>query len=127
MTNNQESTTPPMATVHLSPPPATDVSSAAIDALNESLATPSYVTGHSADAEKPKNPTNRLKKIVLAEGLIGSILILGAPFLGEHFEHYGGAKSVAIVFAIFHYVFHIAGGAILFKTGVDWGKLHKHH
>lgn len=78
---------------------------------------------HAPNKQKAQS---RLQRIVLAEGLIGSFLILGAPFLGEHFEQYGGSKTIAIIFAVFHYVFHIAGGAILFKTGMDWGKLHQH-
>lgn len=81
---------------------------------------------HQTAASDNSDPKSRLKQIVLAEGLIGSFLILGAPFIGEHFEQYGGSKTIAIIFAVFHYVFHIAGGAILFKTGVDWGKLHNH-
>jgi small neutral amino acid transporter SnatA (MarC family) len=74
----------------------------------------------------PTNATpSGINKLIIGEAIIGSLLILAGPFLGEYFEGMGGGKTIAVVLAIAHYGFHIIGGAVLFKAGLDWGK-HQH-
>lgn len=73
-----------------------------------------------------------LQRWVLIEALVGSVLILAAPFLGDYLAPHGvGGKVLGVVFAVAHYGFHVIGGAVLFKAGLDIGSLshchsHKH-
>jgi hypothetical protein len=73
-----------------------------------------------------------LQSWVLIEALVGSVLILAAPFLGDYLAPHGvGGKVLGVVFAVAHYGFHVIGGAVLFKAGLDIGSLshchsHKH-
>ncbi|MFN8614954.1 MAG: hypothetical protein U0003_03470 [Vampirovibrionales bacterium] len=73
--------------------------------------------------------SNTLKQWVAIEALVGSLLILAAPFLGDYLApHYGvSSKMLAIAFAGAHYGFHVLGGAVLFKAGLDMGRLHHTH
>jgi hypothetical protein len=85
-------------------------------------------TSNSKQANSSASATNTpsgINKLIIGEAIVGSLLILAGPFLGEYVEGMGGGKTIAIVLAIAHYGFHIIGGAVLFKAGLDWGK-HQH-
>lgn len=71
-------------------------------------------------------PPKSVNKLIIGEAIIGSLLILAAPFLGDYFEPVGGGKVLAVVLAVGHYAFHLIGGAILFKAGLDWGRHGQH-
>ncbi len=80
---------------------------------------------NAAPAEKSSPKSGRIRNIILGEAILGSLLILAAPFLGEFVEPVGGAKGLAVFLAIAHYAIHLVGGAVLFKAGLDWGR-HSH-
>ena len=72
--------------------------------------------------------SSSLQRWVVFEALIGSVLILAAPFLGDYLAPHGvGGKVLGVVFAVAHYGFHVIGGAVLFKAGLDIGSLSHCH
>jgi hypothetical protein len=79
---------------------------------------------------KQATQSKGLQRWVLIEALVGSVLILAAPFLGDYLAPHGvGGKVLGVFFAMAHYGFHVIGGAVLFKAGLDIGSLshcHKH-
>ncbi|MDH4379585.1 MAG: hypothetical protein QE263_06750 [Vampirovibrionales bacterium] len=127
--------TPVLTLRHASPlnnAPASEFSTAGLpNASQERFA------GESAKETAPSlfkqvAQSSSLQRWVVIEALVGSVLILAAPFLGDYLAPHGvGGKVLGVVFAVAHYCFHVIGGAVLFKAGLDIGSLshchsHKH-
>ncbi len=102
----------------VAPPPARTYTPPTPASLNIKPAT---TPAEKAEGKQP----GRIRNIILGEAILGSILILAAPFLGEFVEPVGGAKGLAVLLAVAHYAIHLVGGAVLFKAGLDWGR-HSH-